>query len=104
MNIKIEEHLVDKRTDFGVVKRSLNQFRVMLTAQADEPPRLAGYIGNQADAKFLPLAGFPSELAPAVCVGLSKLLNRSVSSVAAPPILEETSEPMELEIDEEEGV
>lgn len=76
MNVRCEEHTVDKNTDWGVVKKSLNQHKVFLN------DKLCGYVGV---THFLPLCGFPQELVKGVAAECSKLLGKPVQCGEAPP-------------------
>ncbi len=46
MDVKLEEHVIDKETQWGIVKQSLDQHKVFVKN------RLAGYVGK---THFLPL-------------------------------------------------
>lgn len=81
MELRIEEHVLLKQTDFGPVEKKLNQHKVFLKNTAGEW-RHVGYVGTRA---FLPLSGFPPELVASVSDACAKELGRKLESVSPPP-------------------
>ena len=93
MEVALEEHKVKKKTRWGSVERSLNQHIVYVVNDAGEKVQ-AGYIGTHKGAKFCPLAGFPQELAKAVCDAIAEQRGGgTIKSAAAPAIPDETYVP-----------
>lgn len=86
--LKLIEHVVEKKTTWGTVKRSLNQHIVMI---ADDDGRYiqCGYVGTTA---FLPLCGFPRELVADVAAQCSEILGREITGANPPPTLREAAE------------
>ena len=92
MKVELVEHKAKKKTRYGKIEKSLNQYIVMM--QRDDMPHAiqVGYFGTQKDAKFLPLCGFPDELADEVCKGIQEWLaenkdqyDKKPDAVPAPP-------------------
>lgn len=76
MNIRFEEHFVEKPTQWGVVKRSLNQHIVYVNDME------AGIVGKTA---FMPRVGFPREWVDAVAQAATKELGRLIVGTEPPP-------------------
>lgn len=81
--MRLEEQFVDKQTQAGTVKRSLNQHRVFVLNDETGKYTHCGYVGVHA---FLPLAGFPRELLEDVTEECRKQLGREQLGAGKPPL------------------
>ena len=82
IDLKLEEHVVDKETQYGTVRRSLNQHKVYLLNDENGKYTHCGFVGV---THFLPLSGFPPELLEDVTRECSRQLGREVLS-GKPPL------------------
>jgi hypothetical protein len=100
MKIEVREHKVPKKTLWGTVEKSLNQYVVLIENEETKQFVQCGYVG---ETTFLPLSGFPQELCEEVASECSKLIGKHVAAGTAPPSLAELakmlapSEPVEQE-------
>lgn len=97
MNIKLTEHVVEKKTAFGPVRRALNQHMVHVM-NTNGVYQHVGYVGTEA---FLPLAGFPVELCGQVTAECEKQLRRTLQCVDPPPTMQKLAEQMEKDSEDE---
>lgn len=84
MKVELHEHTVDQQTQWGTVKKSLNQHKVFLHNEEADRMVHCGYVGTNA---FLPLCGFPAELIEPVRVACEEHLGRSLLAADAPPTM-----------------
>lgn len=106
IEVRLEEQTVDKPTQYGTVKRSMNQHKVYILNDDTGKFTHCGYVGVQA---FLPLAGFPRELLEDVTEACRQQLGRDELGAGQPPpsykelqtILDDHSTPDEDDLDDD---
>lgn len=83
LKIELKPHKIVRNTPYGEVVTDLNQHIVLVNGKE------AGYVGNQKGGMFLPLAGFPHQLQPAVDAFIANARGETVvESTPSPPIVD----------------
>lgn len=86
MEVKLIEHTVPKKTQWGTVQKSLNQHYVLLLNEETGKFTQCGFVGPVA---FQPLCGFPPEMVDEVTKLCEQQLGRQLVGSAPPVSMEQ---------------
>lgn len=97
IELLLEEHVVEKKTIYGTVQRSLGQDKVYIRNE-DKVWKHCGFL-THITKTFLPLVGVPQELVQPIAMECARMKCERVGFVPSVPV----DKPEEINGDEDES-